>query len=51
MAGSEQPILDEQTSADLEMNEEVAAVVGTSEEEVGSTEPEPETPKLVLFAE
>ena len=51
MANSEQPTLDEEITADLEMDEEVVADVSTGEEETGSTELEPETPKLVLFAE
>jgi hypothetical protein len=53
MADSEQPTPIEGTpAADVEMGEEVAADAGAGEEEeTGMTELEPETPKLVLFAE
>lgn len=51
MTDSGQPSPDEGIAVDLEMNEEVVADVSTGEEEAGSTEIEPETPKLVLFAE
>ena len=52
MADSEQPTPIEGTpAAGVEMGEEVAAEGGAGEEETGITELEPETPKLVLFAE
>ncbi|KAJ4370834.1 hypothetical protein N0V86_008527 [Didymella sp. IMI 355093] len=53
MADSEQPTPIEGTpAADVEMGEEVAADAGVGEEEeTGMTELEPETPKLVLFAD
>lgn len=52
MADSEQPTPIEGTpAADVEMGEEAAPDAGAGEEETGLTQLEPETPKLVLFAE
>lgn len=52
MADSEQPTPIEGTpTADVEMGEEGAADVVVGEEQSGLTQLEPETPKLVLFAE
>jgi hypothetical protein len=51
MADSEQPTPIEGTPIDVEMGDEVAADAGAGEDETGLTQLEPETPKLVLFAE
>ena len=52
MADSEQPTPIEGTpAADVEMGEEIAADTQAVAEETQLTELEPETPKLVLFAE
>ncbi|UPX20972.1 uncharacterized protein EKO05_0011178 [Ascochyta rabiei] len=52
MADSEQPTPVEGTPTDVEMGDGVAADAGAPEgEETGLTQLEPETPKLVLFAD